>query len=122
MLLNNFFYVDSLSIIEEKIEAQISINTDHPILKGHFPTQPVVPGVCMIEMLKEVLQLATENKYQLESASVIKFLIMFAPQQFTKANFDIIAVINEVGKWNVQATLQYEQNVFLKFKGIFIQL
>ncbi len=119
MLLNNFFYIDSITQEESDFVASIHINVDHEILKGHFPNQPVVPGVCMLEMLKEILQQQFNMFLQLQNASVVKFLAMFSPLHFTKANFTIqVQLENEL--LQVNATLQHEQTTFMKFKGNFI--
>lgn len=121
MLLNNFFYIDQMQTEDNQIVSDIRINTDHEILKGHFPGQPVVPGVCMIEMLKEVLGQAFGQRFQMKSASMIKFLTMFAPPAFDRARFFIQTNGNEQSVWQVNATLQFEEHIFLKFKGVFIE-
>ena len=121
MLLNNFFYIDQVIADESSIKADIRVNSNHPILMGHFPEQPIVPGVCMLEMLKEVIQFNYNKKYQLESASMIKFLTMFAPPQFTSASFNIQINPFESNKLQVNASLNSDDAIFLKFKGVFIE-
>ncbi|HOZ51631.1 MAG TPA: hypothetical protein PLU17_07235 [Chitinophagaceae bacterium] len=121
MLLNNFFYIDQVIADESSIKADIRVNRNHPILVGHFPEQPIVPGVCMLEMLKEVIQFNYNKKYQLESASMIKFLTMFAPPQFTSASFNIQINPFESNKLQVNASLNSDDTIFLKFKGVFIE-
>ena len=121
MLLNNFFYIDQVIADESSIKADIRVNSNHPILMGHFPEQPIVPGVCMLEMLKEVIQFNNNKKYQLESASMIKFLTMFAPPQFTSASFNIQINPFESNKLQVNASLNSDDTIFLKFKGVFIE-
>lgn len=102
-------------------KANIHIDTTHPILKGHFPEQAVVPGVCMLELIKELIQHGLQYSVQLESASVIKFLTMFAPPNFTSATCTIQTTKVEENKIFAEAHLFYEQHSFLKFKGIFIR-
>lgn len=121
MLLNNFFYIEQLQSEDNQIVANIRINTEHEILKGHFPGQPVVPGVCMIEMLKEVIEHSIKQQLRMQSASVIKFLTMFAPPVFTKAKFTIQVNSDPISSWQVNATLQHDEHIFLKFKGVFIE-
>jgi 3-hydroxyacyl-[acyl-carrier-protein] dehydratase len=120
MLLNNFFYIDTLTQKEHELIASIHINVEHAILKGHFQNQPIVPGVCMLEMLKEILQQNLNIKLQLQSAPVVKFLTMFAPPTFTHAIYTIQLLQNEINQFQITATLQYEQSIFMKFKGVFV--
>lgn len=119
MLLNNFYYLDSLQVTDTVVKADIRIETDHPILKGHFPQQAVVPGVCMMDMLQEILTKAFNQAFELKSASVIKFLTLFAPPQFTQASWDIQCVASADHLYSVSATLQQDAQVFMKFKGIY---
>ena len=47
MLLNDFFTINETVRSETEIWAELLINSNHIIFEGHFPNQPVVPGVCM---------------------------------------------------------------------------
>lgn len=121
MLLNNFFYLEDLSQQEQHITAGIHINADHEILKGHFPQQPVVPGVCVLEMLKEVMQVALAKKLMMSESVMIKFLTIFTPDRQTRVLFEIDYKINEQNNWLVNATLKHADITFLKFKGVFTE-
>ena len=89
MILNNLFLLDKLDLQENKLEALVHIDEQHEILRGHFPQQPVVPGVSMIELVKELLEQGLQCKLMMQQSSVIKFLTMFAPPHFTQANCQI---------------------------------
>lgn len=121
MLLNKLFILDEFESNETLTKANLHIDTTHPILKGHFPEQAVVPGVCMLELVKELIQHGLQYSIQLESASVIKFLTMFAPPNFTNAACIIQTTLFEENKIIAEAHLFHEQHSFLKFKGIFIR-
>ena len=62
-------------------EVQRSVNPDHPALAGHFPGNPVVPGVVI---LNEVLQ-AAESWLQWTSDPIsvtsVKFMRLLRPNQ-----------------------------------------
>ena len=36
------------------VTGKFHLNTDHPILAGHFPGNPIFPGVCQLEMMAQV--------------------------------------------------------------------
>lgn len=45
-----FLFVKNADIVSEtEIEGVVCWDASHPILQGHFPQQPVVPGVCQLE-------------------------------------------------------------------------
>ncbi|MBS1934927.1 MAG: hydroxymyristoyl-ACP dehydratase, partial [Bacteroidetes bacterium] len=56
MLQGNFFTITSIAHENISVKAVLELNPAHDIFKGHFPETPVVPGVCMLQMLKEVME------------------------------------------------------------------
>ena len=49
-----FVFVDSIvSISENVIQASWTVNEGDPIFQGHFPGDPIVPGVLLIESLAQ---------------------------------------------------------------------
>jgi len=59
--------------------AHISIDPGHDIFNGHFPGQPVVPGVCMIQIVKELLEAQWGRSLLLQDAGQVKFLQLLQP-------------------------------------------
>ena len=56
-LLPNFYKVThSEHINETDWVVQVMLNPQHVIYNGHFPQQPVVPGVCMLQIIKECIE------------------------------------------------------------------
>lgn len=117
MLKNNFFYINEIKINTTEMLASISIEPKHEIFKGHFPGEPIVPGVCMLQMLKEILEEALQLKIVLQSASFMKFMNMFAVTQFQNAFFTILFQKENEQLINVNATLYHnDELVFMKSK------
>ena len=54
MLLENFYKIIHIKEREDGKQAiEIELNPGHMLYQGHFPGQPVVPGVCTLQMIKE---------------------------------------------------------------------
>jgi 3-hydroxyacyl-[acyl-carrier-protein] dehydratase len=53
---------------------------DHAIFSGHFPGQPVLPGVCMMEMVAEVMGVYLKNSFRISGGPLIKFLRVIDPR------------------------------------------
>ena len=50
MLLENFYKIIHIKEREDgKQEIEIELNPGHVLYQGHFPGQPVVPGVCTLQ-------------------------------------------------------------------------
>jgi 3-hydroxyacyl-[acyl-carrier-protein] dehydratase len=64
---------------ESAIVTVLAVDADSDILKGHFPGQPVVPGACMLQTVKEILEDTFNAPLQLIKADNIKFLNMITP-------------------------------------------
>ena len=79
MLSGDFFIIKTLQTEDNAASALLEFNTGHPIFKGHFPGQPVVPGACLLQIVKEVMQTITGMELQLKKAHQIKFLSIIDP-------------------------------------------
>jgi len=80
LLLNNLYTIQSLSESDNQIQATIKLMADHAIFSGHFPGQPVLPGVCMMEMIAEVTGVYLKNSFRISGGPMIKFLRMIDPR------------------------------------------
>lgn len=91
MLQNTLFTIKNISHEEENIYiAEVQLDPDHEIFKGHFPEQPILPGVCLIEIVREILSEITHSSILLNQAQNIKFLKIVNPVEngTLKLHFD----------------------------------
>ncbi|MBS1754357.1 MAG: 3-hydroxyacyl-ACP dehydratase [Ferruginibacter sp.] len=117
ILLNDFFTIDEKTVSDTEIKTQLHINAGHRIFEGHFPNQPVVPGVCMMQMIKEILEHILGKETNLVQATDMKFLAIINPQEKNLIQASIKYVASESGKISIQATLYKDELVHFKFKG-----
>lgn len=118
MLNNTFFSFATPETDGNLLKTTISLNPGHDIFKGHFPGNPIVPGVCMMQMIKEVLENQLDKKLKLVKADNIKFLSFINPNDHPQVGLEIkVSVVEGVVKADAQ--LVNEGIVFLKFKGMF---
>ncbi|KFF28606.1 3-hydroxyacyl-ACP dehydratase [Chryseobacterium vrystaatense] len=79
-ILTDFYTLESYEKAEnESYTAYIHLNKDHDIFKGHFPGNPVTPGVCMMQIVKELTEEFTGSKLFLKTASNVKFMAIINP-------------------------------------------
>lgn len=121
MFLNDLYTITK--IVKEgnsnKLSVQIQLNSSHEIFKGHFPGNPILPGVCIVQILKEVMMYHLDNKLILNYASSIKYLSFINPGVNYIINFDID--LKEMGNDNIfcNVSLYFESVVYCRFKGEF---
>jgi 3-hydroxyacyl-[acyl-carrier-protein] dehydratase len=116
-MLKNDFYTCHNELAEgNQISCQVVYNAGHAIFNGHFPGNPVVPGVCMIEMVKELLQEQVQERLLLRSSGNIKFLNLITPEisPFIKIDWK-----KTDDGYQVKAVLNNETTVFFKFDGVY---
>jgi 3-hydroxyacyl-[acyl-carrier-protein] dehydratase len=119
MLLGDFFILKDISSTEEFINATLELNAAHRVFEGHFPGQPVVPGVCMVQMIKEILENHIEKKTRLIKSDHAKFLAMIDPRVQSTINATIKYNSPTNDEVHIIASLFSDTTIFLKFKGVF---
>lgn len=118
MLLNDFFEIVKQEISTGIVNARISLNKDHGIFNGHFPGQPVVPGVCMLQIVKEILELQMDARLQIREADNIKFISILDPNRHGMVDLKISCL--EDGKaLQVTASMFSGEITFFKLKAAF---
>jgi 3-hydroxyacyl-[acyl-carrier-protein] dehydratase len=120
MLHPNLFTFTDLQSEGDNLKTTITLNAAHPIFKGHFPGQPVLPGVCMMQMVKEITEAYIGKKIRLQKARELKFLSFIDPIQHPSMQMELsVKIINTEIK--VDARLLNDTTLFFKFSGVFIQ-
>ncbi|WP_270088652.1 hypothetical protein [Sphingobacterium sp. SYP-B4668] len=115
MLLTDFYRLDSLTQIDaQKHVAKIRLNKDNDIFKGHFPDNPVTPGVCMMQIIKEIVEQIVEQTLFMEQSSNVKFMAIINPEINPELILDIdIKGDADIG-YQVKNTSRFGETVALK--------
>lgn len=77
---DNLFYVDAVDPTENGVSYVIQMNGEHIIYKAHFPSEPITPGVCILQIGVELLSDATGEPLEIESVKNVKFLSILRPE------------------------------------------
>jgi 3-hydroxyacyl-[acyl-carrier-protein] dehydratase len=89
LLINNLYTIQSVTHAENEIQVAANLLIDHDIFKGHFPGHPVLPGVCMMEMVAEMTGEYLKNSFRIKGSPLIKFLRMIDPRRNPLIQFEI---------------------------------
>jgi 3-hydroxyacyl-[acyl-carrier-protein] dehydratase len=120
MLLNDFFTITSLSGEGPSFKALLALNPRHRIFGGHFPGQPVVPGVCLMQMVKEVLETALGGGgLRLTRADQLKFIALIDPWKAGELEIKLDCDRKEDGAVRVNASVLDGGKLCFKFSGVF---
>jgi 3-hydroxyacyl-[acyl-carrier-protein] dehydratase len=113
------FIPDEPGATSQKYVAVVSLRDTHPIYQGHFPGNPVVPGVCQIQMIRELVEKAVDQPLKLTESDNIKFLSMINPQANPILEINIQITLVSSTQFLVTASIGSSNALFLKFKGKF---
>jgi len=102
-----------------KITSHIELNPKHPVFGGHFPGQPILPGVYMLDMIKESLIKAGHTVNILSNNLNIKYLHPVNPNENVHLNLEI-EIFNEADKLITAKSSLSDSTVHFKFKGSYI--
>jgi len=120
MPLNDFFSYQIDRNDTGTIIARISINAKHPLFKGHFPGQPVTPGVALIEIIRQILSSALNKNLMMTEAREIKFISAVIPTNITELDLSV-EYSEEAEKINASCVISGNGQVFSKLKGDFCE-
>jgi 3-hydroxyacyl-[acyl-carrier-protein] dehydratase len=121
MILKDTFYtINTLTFEENVLEAGISIDPKHAIYEGHFPNNPVTPGVVQLELVKEILGTHFNRPIQLKTLSSSKFLAILNPVQTPDAQIKMTVNEQEDQSLKVSGQISTAEGVCLKFSGVYI--
>lgn len=118
MLLNDFFKITDTESSATEIWAELRINGYHKIFEGHFPDQPVVPGVCMMQMIKETMEQVLDKKTNLVQAAEMKFLAVMNPLENNLVQATIKYTTEETGLIKIAAEIYRDELVHFKCKAV----
>lgn len=116
MLSGNFLQVSQVNHQEGSITGEIHFNEEHDIFKGHFPSIPVVPGVCMMQAIKEITASQTGYDLRISKASQLKFINPINPKVNPSVSFSL-NYDKKDSSMEVNAELRNAARVFFKMKA-----
>ncbi|HEX3385924.1 MAG TPA: hypothetical protein VHS53_12080 [Mucilaginibacter sp.] len=115
------FSIVSVTHENHHIRAVLQINVDDPILKGHFPGHPVVPGASMMQVVKEVLEDALQTRMLLKKGTQLKFMNLVDPTKTIEVQLEIDYRSREDGI-HANGRLLDGDTVCFKMQGVFVKV
>ena len=102
-------------VSDTSVNYHLQLNPAHDIFKGHFPDMPVMPGVCMVDMVKSLTEQHTQKALFLSEAADIKFLAILNPNEHNNVNIDL-TINQQEGIISTTASISAAEVVFFKSK------
>ena len=115
MILKNEFY----TIVERQntdngVNFTILFNGEHFIYAAHFPGNPISPGVCITQIVKELTEELVQKPLFLKIVKNIKFTQVINPLQHSKVTFVLSNLQEYENGYKISAIVQNNDVVFAK--------
>ena len=125
-LLNDYYRINNRTAEnDDTVVFDIALLSDYHVYAGHFPDNPVSPGVCNIQMIKECVAQLVGKRLFLAYIAKCRFSAVLTP----KAAVDLqlrLRIINDANMssktertFQAHATLFDETTTYIEFKGEF---
>lgn len=119
MLLKDFYTLkDFEKASETKYVANISLNKQHAIFQGHFPGNPVTPGVCMMQIIKNLTEQVVEQQLFLSRSSNVKFMALINPEENPDLRLEL-DIVQDDGQYKVKNVTTFGDTVALKLTNVY---
>ena len=97
MLIDSLFTIRSREETPAGCTYVLAPDAGHTIYRAHFPGDPVTPGVCIIQTVKELAERTVGRPLFLRTVRNTKFLRVIDPRKATEVTFPL-AIEQSVGE------------------------
>jgi 3-hydroxyacyl-[acyl-carrier-protein] dehydratase len=118
ILLNDFFEIISQENTENTLNTLVKLRANHRIFEGHFPNSPIVPGVCIMQIAKEILMQKTQCNLQMVESSNIKFINPIDPRENETVMISI-TYSSKLEQIPVVVNVGLNGHIFCKFQALY---
>ena len=120
VLQDNLFSIMSQAQEDGQPVFQVRIHKEWPIYKAHFPGHPITPGVCIVQMIQELLQVHLGRKVSLRNAKTVKYTAIISPDEVGELNVSFPKIEEqEDGSLKLQAQVAGGETIYTKLSATF---
>jgi 3-hydroxyacyl-[acyl-carrier-protein] dehydratase len=103
LLLNKLYHLTKVTAGEQDGDflVEVSINPDHSIFEGHFPDVPVMPGVCLMQLVADASSEVIGKKLRILEGTDMKFTAVVDPRESTNFYFNSMCYRQADGTYKV---------------------
>lgn len=120
MLIPDYYRIEKMEKRENNTLFSISLNPLCKVYDGHFPGEPVSPGVCNIQMIKECVEQVVGTPLLLAGMSKCRLLELMNPVTHAKVELEIELQEQSESGVKVYAVLGMDEQTYIDMKAEFV--
>lgn len=78
-LIDKFFTIITSDIKNGELIYNVNLNKEHYIYKAHFPNNPITPGVCILQIIQELIEQYLNINLELQILHNVKYMSIISP-------------------------------------------
>lgn len=117
MLVENYYKVLSRRKEGEKELFEMSLLPECKVYEGHFPGQPVSPGVCNIQMVKECAEQIAGRELVLNYVQQCRLTTLVTPTVHAQVEVAVELTPTSDSAYRFRATIGRGEDIYLDIKG-----
>jgi len=114
MLKDIFFTIKEIEELENGRIFRLALNASHPIFQAHFAGNPIMPGACVVQLIKELMADYFGRSFFTCAVKNMKFLHAINPLESPEITVWLSFVQQEAGRVSVSAVMSKDDTVFSK--------
>jgi putative 3-hydroxymyristoyl/3-hydroxydecanoyl-(acyl carrier protein) dehydratase len=110
-LKNNLYKIISKEEVNSIFNYTVELNPSCVIYQAHFPGEPITPGVCIVQIGKEVIedllleQSSASRRLEIIKAKNIKFLSVISPNETPILTYQVRKLVFSDDKMTVETQI-----------------
>lgn len=118
MLIEGLYSIIDFKQEDSRVTASVKLNKAHKVFEGHFPGNPIMPGVCTIQLIKEITEQAIGKELFLSVTSNVKFMAIINPEKNDTLQL-VLDISENEGTIKVKNTTSFDDTLALKLNATF---
>ncbi len=103
ILRNELYTIKGKDVTDKGASYDVRLNPSHFIYQAHFPGEPITPGVCIVQIAKELLEDFMGKLLQIDKVKNVKFLSVLTPRQSLDVNYSLGKIVLDEASGSVKA-------------------
>lgn len=116
MLIKNYYQIDEVTKHDDATVFHVTLCEDCEVYQGHFPGEPVSPGVCNIQMIKECAEQVAGKPLMLNNLQQCRLTVLVTPTQHPKVEVTL-RLEEKGGTYKLKAFIGKGEETYLDLKA-----
>ena len=117
-----YYHILSSEITTDAGVFRVALNADCEVYQGHFPGEPISPGVCNIQMIKECAEMLLQGGADMPSMLLshirqCRLTTLVTPQQHPEVEVRVAILSRSDDTITFRGTIGKGEEVYMELKG-----